>query len=221
MKKIRYIPVPFRASFRLLTLSFLAISLWLSGCASFSGKDLPLRTYADLAPAPEEKMCLVTQPSSSISGESREVVDTTFAMLEKSGFFLKAPEHCTPDEKEIHNSIKWDFHNDTPAGNKAFAIMSGFICGFTFTLVPGFERDELQLKVQFRKNDQLVKDYVYRERVDTWIHLSMLVMMLNHHPRDTVREIYERMVMNFLYDYSHDVQSAKNVAAAPLKDGQH
>ena len=209
MKKIS--PTPFRSRMPVLALSLLVLGLWLSGCATFPGHDLPSYTYVDLPPAPADKMCLVSTQTTTLTDEAREIIDTTFAMLEKSGYFLKAPEHCTPDDEE-RTDIKWVFRNDTPAVNFAAAFVSGFISGFTFTIVPAFARAEILMTVQFSKNGKLLKEYAYREHADTWMHLSMLFMMSAHSPSTAARDIYNRMTMNFLYDYSRDVQQPKRIA---------
>lgn len=204
----------FRAPVPLPALPLLVFGLWLmSGCASFPGRDLPVYSYADLALAPADKLCLVTAATATLSDGDREIIDTTLAMLEKSGYFQRAPGQCAPNREEEQTSIQWDFRNDTRAGNRAVAFISGFISGFTFTIVPGFGRDEFQLTVRLRKNDQVVKEYVYREHIDTWTHFSLLLMMSDHKPRDAVREVYTRMIMNFLHDYSRDVQRASRIAA--------
>jgi hypothetical protein len=205
-------PTTSRSRASILILSLLLLGLWLSGCASFPGKDLPSYSYADLAPAPDEKMCLKVAIQGTPTDDDREVIETTIVMLEKSGFFLKAPEHCLHHGEKSENDIQWAFRNDSPAANRVGAFISGFISGFTFTIIPAFAREELLLSVQLRKNDQLVKEYAYREHVDTWLHLSMLFMMFDHQPRVAVREVYNRMIMNFLYDYSLDAQPAKRIA---------
>ena len=204
----------FRFRVPVLALSLLAFGLYLSGCASFPGKDLPMYTYTDLAPAPadKDKMCLETSPTGTLQDEIREFIDTTFTILEKSGFFLKAPEHCKQNDEEKLTDIKWIFRNDTPVENRVFAFVSGFVSGFTFTILPAFERDELLLKVQFLKSGRLMKEYAYREHVDTWMHLSTLFITSDHKPNDITREIYHRMIMNFLYDYSRDMHQAKRNA---------
>jgi hypothetical protein len=62
------------------------------------------------------------------------------------------------------------------------------------------------------RHDGFVKDYVYREYIETWFHLSMIFMMDDHMPSTTIRHIYDKMVMNFLYDYSRDAQQDALVA---------
>lgn len=194
--------------FGLLLLMF---CFWVSGCASFPGKHLPDYTYADLAPAPEEeKICLVS--SDKREKKAEDAPDATIAMFEKSGYFLKAPEHCTPTGDPVQKGFKVYFRNDTGFAGMAFAAASGFVSGASLLIIPAYARDDFVLTVQLKKYDQLVKEYVYHEHMNTWLHVSMLFMMPGRMPRATIHKIYARMIMNFLYDYSHDVQQGKLAA---------
>lgn len=180
------------------------------GCASFPGKDLPNYTYADLPQAPAEKSCLII--SDDLKEEDREQTIAVADKLEKSGYFLKAPEHCTPVEgTQIKNSLRIEFQNEIKAGNMAVAIASGFVSGATFLILPGYARDEYVMKAHL-KTDKSDREYVYREHMDTWFHLSMIFLMPGRTPPTTVRSIYDKMIMNFLYDYSHDVEQGESVA---------
>ncbi len=155
-------------------------------------------------------MCLVV--SEKGVGRNREILDKTIAMLEKSGYFLKAPERCTPNKDDRHYDIQVHLKNEVKAGNMAVAVISGFICGATLTVIPAYARDEYVLTVELKRNDQPVKEYVYREHMNSWIHFSMLFMMPNHMPWTGVHVIYERMIMNFLHDYSRDVRQGMLIA---------
>ncbi len=177
----------------------------MSGCASFPGKEIPDYSFRDLAPPPTEKICLVVPET--VPEKNRTSMEEAIAVLEKSGYFLKAPERCTPDGESIQYALSLDFRNDVKAANIAVAILTGFISGYTLTIVPGYGRDDFILTAEFRKKDgQLIKKYVYQDHINTWIHLTMLFMMPNHNPRAAINEIYQRMLMNFLYDFSRDVQ---------------
>ena len=191
--------------------SLLVLCICAAGCASFPGKSLPEYTYADLAPAPEapeKKTCLIVKDGVG----DREMTEAAIAILEKSGIFLKSPERCTATGDEKGNILRIEFQNDLKAGNLAVAMISGFISGATLMIVPGYARDEFVMTVKLR-NDEFVKDYAYREYIETWFHLSMLFMMHDHMPSTTVRKIYDRMIMNFMYDYSRDVQQDALVAS--------
>ena len=60
-----------------------------------------------------------------------------------------------------------------------------------------------------------MKEYVYREQMNTWIHLSMLFMLPDHWPRNVIGEIHDRSIMNFLYDYSHGMETRSPLANVP------
>ena len=144
--------------------------------------------------------------SETVPEKNRKIIDESIAVLEKSGYFSKAPERCSPSGKPIHYALALDFRNDLKATNLVGAFLSGFISGFTLTIIPGYGRDDFILTAEFKKDNQAIKKYVYKDHMNTWIHLTMLFMMTNHSPRTTINEIYQRMLMNFLYDFSHDMQ---------------
>lgn len=178
--------------------------LLVSGCASFPGKEIPDYAYTDLAPAPAEKICLLVPEA--VPEENRQMFEELIAVLEKSGFFSKAPEHCTPNGNTVHYALSVTFKNDLKAGNVAVAFVSGFISGFTLTIIPAYGRDDFVLIAEMKTNGQLLKKYVYKDHINTWIHLTMQFKMSDHRPRAVINEMYHRMLMNFLYDFSRDVQ---------------
>ena len=196
---------------RIVSVGLLALLLisFMDGCASFSGKEIPAYSYADLAPASAEKMCLVVKTDGN---GTNKYLDTAIDMFEKSGYFLKSPEHCSPTGEEIQNGLSIGFRNDFKFSNMAVAVISGFMSGASMTIIPGYGRDEYILNVRLANKKRLIKEYTYHEHIDTWFHLSMLFVIAGHMPGDTVQEVYARMLMNFLYDYSHDVQQGKLAA---------
>ena len=185
------------------------------GCASFAGKDLPNYTYADLPQAPAEKSCLIL--SDDLSKADREKMSAVVEKFEKSGYFLLAPEHCSPstpaEGSQKKNSLRIDFQNEIKAGNLALAFISGFVSGATLFIMPAYGRDNFVMKVQLT-SDSRNKEYVYREYMDTWLHLSMIFLIPSRAPSTTVKSIYDKMIMNFLYDYSHDVQQGESLAVS-------
>jgi hypothetical protein len=211
-------PFTTKKSLPLLAILVLLTCILFTGCASFPGKNLPDRTFVDLAPEPEDpakKLCLVTPDMSTISEADRELYAVSVAMLEKSGLFLKVPEHGTPSGQPTQKHIKLDFRPEFKAGDIAVAVISGIVSGLTLTIVPAYARDSFVLTVQIRLGEELVKESVYREQMNTWIHLSMLFMLPEHWPRNVIGEIYDRSIMNFLYDYSHDMETRSLLANVP------
>lgn len=193
----------------LLSVSLLAF-VNLIGCASFPGHDLPAYTFEDFPPAPrpEQKVCLIIHDDKNCDKECREFNDSINDMFEKSGYFLKYPEHCSPNPNANHHNLIFNFEPDREPGYMAIAVISGFIGGATFGIVPAFERDHLLFKFRLQKNDELLKEYVYREYVDTWIEILMLFKMSDHSSETAVKEVFKRVYMNFLHDFSHDFNKA-------------
>lgn len=198
----------------ILSRCFLPLSLFafvsLTGCASFPGHNIPAYTFEDFppAPSPEQKVCLIVHDEKDCDKECREFNDSINEMFEKSGYFLKAPEHCNPNSNADHYNLILNFEPDREPGYMAIAVVSGFIGGATFGIVPAFERDHLLFKFRLKKNDELVKEYVYREYVDTWIEILMLFKMSGHTPRTATKEVFKHVIMNFLHDFSQDFNKA-------------
>ncbi len=211
VKELRQEVKDYKEALFRLPLSLLVLGFLFSGCASFPGNELPVYTLTDLPPAasPEKSVCLLSVPDKGCDEECQENFKPIMEMFEKSGYFQKAPEHCTPGSNEKGFSINFTNETDYKFGNIALAVISGFICGATYGIVPAYERTDFTVKAQLKKNDNLLKEYVYREHVDTWIHPLMLIKMRDYSPNATAKEITKRVYMNFLHDYSLDVQQGK------------
>lgn len=187
----------------------LILFLVVNGCATFPGKDIPIYTFADLPLAPENKQCLVI--SDKCTKETCADIDAIIATFEKSGYFLKAPEHCTPKDDYKSNAMKMDFDWNFRTGPYLVDLVNHFISGFTFTILPARGRDYYVMTVQIKRNDQIVKQYVYRDHIERWIQLFYLFKRPepDYSYQVALHEMYDRMVMNFLYDYARDVQKGE------------
>jgi hypothetical protein len=183
--------------------SLLAVVLCLSGCATFMSHDLPDYTFADLPPAPKEKKVCLVVDFKDCDEKCHEWNDPVYEMFERSGYFLMASGHCTPN-----SDLKDRFYMTTQVkvkhDNWPVAFISGFICGATFGIIPGYEKDSVTTSIQIKKQGQMIKEYVYREYSESWIHLAMLFKMSDHAPRKAMHELQNRVYMNFLHDFSHD-----------------
>jgi hypothetical protein len=183
----------------LLLLFFLIVS----GCTSYPGKKLPVRTYADLVQGSDKRTCV--EMFGNAKAWHPVIMGSSIYLLEKSGYFLKAPEHCTPKGEE-QNSITLNLYEDPQAGDILVSMVGGFIGIASLTVLPGYSREGFMLNVKLKKKGQVVKEYTYREDMITWVHFSLIFKTHDHQRFPAIGEVYERMLMNFLYDYSHDVQ---------------
>ena len=184
-----------------LSLSFLLLAISLSGCATFLGNDLPVYTMADLPPAPplEKRACLIVNYK-DCDKTCHELSDPIYEMLEKSGFFRR---DCTPnadDKKNLHmmelTDLKIAYH--------PLALLSVGISELTLGIIPGYACDNVTSKIQIKNNSEIIKEYVYHEHADLWVHLSMLFLRSEHNEVATTKKYHERLYMNFLHDFSRD-----------------
>lgn len=197
-------------SYRQLRFFFTLLLILLgSGCARFPGKDIPVYTFADLPSGPENKICLVI--SEINANEDSTEIDRIISILEESGYFLKAPENCTPDEHYISNKLVLSFESEIRFGVLIVDMISHFISGYTLTLLPARGHNYYVMTIQIIQNDQVVKQYIYREHVDRWIQLFYLFKRPepDYSRINVIREVNDRMLMNFLYDYSRDIQKGE------------
>ncbi len=177
-------------------LCFLAV-----GCASFPGNNLPKYTYEQVLvrePKPAvdyDVKCfsLDRENAGSVSHFQGEI-EKVFA---KSNVFSKFSPGTGREKYHLSLVLKND-------GNIAAAFISGFVSGFTFTVLPGFARDNFTLIVDVKKGDQLLKQYRYENYMDTWIQLFMIFLTPTHSPVDMGKEVIDGMLLAFLNDLQKD-----------------
>lgn len=177
------------------------LAIILSGCASFPGKDLPRYTYQDLK-ASEGKASVSYDARFIALGNENSKAAETFKnkverVLKSSNSFEKISTAAASEEYHFSFLLKSE-------GNYPLAFISGFISGFTFTVLPGFARDEYTLTVDVKKQGQLVKQYQYKQHVDTWIQLFLIALTVKHSPVDVTEQAVDDLLMNFMHDFQQD-----------------
>lgn len=195
----------------LFALVSMILLLNVSGCATFPGKDTPVYTFANLPPAPEKKTCIVISDkyANKYTEEDRAEIDEIVSMFEKSGYFLKAPERCTPNDNDKSSEMDVNFERNFKPGPYLVDLINAFISGYTLTIIPSRYREYYVMDVQLKRNDLVVKQYVYRDHTERWVQLFYLFKrpQPDYSKRTAIHDVYSRMIMNFLYDYTHDVQN--------------
>ena len=183
------------------SLAFLLFAISLSGCATFLGNDLPAYTFADLPPAPplEKRACLIVTYK-DCDKACHELNDPISEMLEKSGFFRR---DCSSNADEKNNLHMAEL-TDLKVAYYPLALLSVGISELTLGIIPGYARDNVTSRIQLKKNEQIIKEYVYHEHADFWIHLSMLFLRSAHNELATTKKYRARLYMNFLHDFSRD-----------------
>lgn len=177
------------------------VSLLSTGCAGFAGKLPPTYTY-DQIPRVEQKPAIsydakfvaLGRDSAQLTQSLKEEVRKVFL---QSGVFSSL--EAAQGSGAYHVSVKME--TDT---NEGLAFLSGFISGFTFLVIPGYERDEVTLTVDIKRGDDLIKQYVYRDYIDIWIQILLVALMPTHFPNDVARDLMDHMLLKFVHDVSTD-----------------
>lgn len=205
---------------RFLPALFLVL-LITSGCASFPGKELPRYTYEQIP---------VAEPKHSIDYDLRFLTfgaDNATAVkifqeeIEKVFNESKIFEKSSPTVGTSVYHFSMVLRNE---GNVGLAFLSGFISGMTFTVLPAYGKDNYILTVDVKKDGEIIKSYQYNHYIETWVHLSMIVLTSTRHPDKIVREAMDDMVKNFLHDLQKDKllqsQISKNTLTEPVQSLQ-
>ena len=90
-------------------------------------------------------------------------------------------------------------------GSIPLAILSGAICGATLTLVPAYARDYYTLTIEIRRDDVLLKTYVYDDYKATWICFFLLpIQPWVKSSTESVAQTFDNMVLSFVQDVKRD-----------------
>ena len=184
-----------------LILGLLIIHAVLFGCASFPGKGFTKYSYDQILKNTQkcairyDAKALVFGKESIWAGKSFQ--EEVAKVLRESDLFDIL--NMGSESQDYHFSFEIDNR-----GNILLAGISGFISGFTLTLVPGYARDEYTLRVRVSKNNQLLKQYQYDHYMDSWIQLFLIFLTPTHNTQKVYKEVVDDMLIRFLYDIQKD-----------------
>jgi len=171
------------------------------GCASFPGKQLPQRSYSEVAslgkgPAVDYDARFLTQGIENAMAVRifQEQIEQTFARAEAFETFSAAV-----GKAPCHLSLTLENR-----GNMPMAFISGFISGLTFAVLPAYARDNYTLDVDVKRDGKVLKHYHYKDHMTTWIQFFLVVLTPSKHPNKVVRGVFDNMLLNFLYDLHQD-----------------
>jgi hypothetical protein len=171
------------------------------GCASFPGKQLPIYTYEQIAPQDPKPSIDYDAKFISLGRENAAAVRILQEEIEKvfnrSNLFSTISAGIGSEKYHLSIVLKDE-------GNVALAFLSGFISGLTFAVLPAYGRDEYVLSVDVKKGDQLLKQYQYKDHMNSWIQLFLIVLTPTHWPPDVAKNIIDNMLLNFLHDVEND-----------------
>jgi len=188
--------------FHLFTLlAMVSFSTIVAGCASFPSHQLPRYEYGQFvsaSPRPsvnyDVRFLSIGQPNQAAQDVLTKRIDSTFSRAQV--FSSHAPGTGPAD---YH--LSFEMRND---GNVAAATVLGFISGMTLTVVPAYAKDKYTLLVDVKKGEQILKHYEYRENLNTWIQLFLVVLTPFKSPAKEANRLFDNMVLNLLADMQKD-----------------
>lgn len=176
-------------------------SAFMFGCASFPGNELPKYSYDQLT-VPQQKVAIdfdarFVSFGKENAGGVKFFQDRIEKVFAKSQVF--AGSSAAVGSAPYHLSLTLE-----NSGNLGGAMITGFLSGLTFTVLPGYAKDEYLLKVDVKQGDTLLKQYQYRDHMETWVELFMIFGMPSHLPKDTAGEVIDNMLLHLVADLQKD-----------------
>lgn len=201
-----------RSPFRTIgPLPLVVLLLALAGCASFSHGRLPARSLDDLERG--GKLIAITyQFSENSAAGSLEAVDranlsgaATPTILQSRvepifrRVFIEARLGREPGEWHV------DMYYRETARNPAVSITLGLFFLGSLGLLPAYAEDDLYLEAKLLHAGVAVKQYVFEERVATWMHWFVLPWAFSNDPIERKAQLVDNMILNLLHELKRNL----------------
>lgn len=175
----------------------IALAFVASGCASYPGRQLSTITpsqLSSLSKMGDVDYSITWQVQGKDSSIALNYMEKLFAeVFEESDVF--ASHRLGKGYAPVHLEFIVNNH-----GNMPLAFVSGLISGFTFLIIPGFAKDEYEMRVNISKEGHLVKQLKYDDSMSTWIGWVLLPFMPNRLPKDVSKEVLGNMIHSAILD---------------------
>lgn len=154
--------------FRLSTVLML---LLLSGCVTYRGGAVPEVDPSMIAvPRMQRVIAYDLRVDSNVGGDfdaARVAGRELNSALRSAGAELEASGSVADPDAELAVELK-------ARGNRGAQFISGFISGFTFTLIPAYASVELVTEAELRESGEIRKRYRYADSLSLWVQLFLL-----------------------------------------------
>lgn len=175
------------------------------GCASFPGRELPTYTYNQIT-APEKKISVSFDVKAfDVFGENSKFESNLIKIVQnsltKSLSFDQVGTNVS--DGEYHYTFYFRGEPNDPGLTNVNAIFSGF----TFLILPVYDRYNYSLTVDVKQGASLIKTYTYRDHINIWYEILLLAIQPFYWPPDVANSVIENMVMNFVHDFNNDIMS--------------
>jgi hypothetical protein len=198
-----------------ILLIILFTALTESGCASFAGRELPIYTLEQL-PSSQLKISATYEVKAyGPKGES-EIIAARFTyeiqkILTANTVFAELKEGAGPSDYHVSFVFK-----DVGMPSENVAFLNGFISGLTLTVIPAYARDIFTITIDVKRGDRVIKTYVYKDHMDSWIQLFLVFLTPFNSTENVACTVIDNMIMNFAHDVGSDIQSGVYVAQQKL-----
>lgn len=170
----------------------------------FPKNQLPKVSSSAPAGVPKVPLTYSITSGSSITGSRKEgsaqqnavYEKSLVSALEKSGRFSSVRKG---KGGAVHVDVDMLNHGNGPA-----AAASGFISGFTFTVIPAIASDQYKLTADARSSSGRSRRYVLDDGTTIVIWLPMIFAMPTNNPADVVPKVYENMFANLVVGMEKD-----------------
>lgn len=184
--------------FMCLTVALLAV-VFITGCASFRGKEIPNISLEGSTDAPKMSAIdysVTWQINGKDSGVAVKHLDELVEkVFNESGIF--GSYKAGSGYEEIHFDITMNNHGK-------FSATASIITGLTLFIIPSYATDKYTLTVELYDKGQLFKTYQYNDYMKTWLGWVFLPMMPGHMPGKTAEKVNENMLRAFIADLKRD-----------------
>lgn len=192
----------------------LVAALACTACASFTDAHLPKRSLADIESAGRlaaityqfAEWNVVSSDESLVITTPAPVVVPTVVQARIEPILRRAFVDSTRGKErgEWHLDMYYRETERNPAVTYTLALF--FIV--SLGLVPVYTDTDLYLEAKLMHHGRTVRQYVYEERVSSWIHWFMLPWAFTHDPIVRKAEILDNMVLNLVHDVASEIPRA-------------
>lgn len=173
--------------------------LILTGCIGVAGKLPPSYTYEQI---PRVRPKPAISYDAKFLSDGKEHVESTagFESMVKMVFLVSdvfSKVEVAPESNGYHISVKMEAES-----NPSMERLSKVVSAVTLYLIPTYAHYPVTLTVDVKQGNELIKQYVYKDYLDIWRHLFLLVV-----PRPTnraVTQLIEHMLLKFVHDVTED-----------------
>lgn len=196
-----------------------ACLLFVAACASYSGKELPEYSFAQI-PMREHRPTVEVAARFSAYGRenaagARFFRTETDRVFSESKVFSDIGAAGAKHRITLRLSVKGD----------AFRFsLASIVSGLSLAVIPTYSSEEYVLQAEVSEGKTTLKKYEYRDRVETWVQLFLVVLAPWRRPGETTAKVVDNMLLNFLHDLQRDGILVEKPASAftdtvVLKDG--